>query len=99
MCVKRAARSNVRISSTLAIGHVATAWRALHAHRQGFESRARTATDIFGVRRVSTIIKGEVEIRASMSESETDHVADPSILTENTNMASTFVRHAKRPER
>ena len=47
LCVKRAARGAIAIIRTLSIEHVVTAWRVCHAYWQGFESRARTATDIF----------------------------------------------------
>ena len=90
MCVKRAARGVLAMSR---IGHVVAAWRVRHAYRQEFESRAWTATDIFGVRSVSTIMRGEVETRkASVSASETaDHAANPSFLAKkNTNLASTL---------
>ena len=100
MCVKRTARGAVAISRTLAIENVVIAWRVRHAYRQGFESRERTATDIFGARRVSTNTRRNAEIRPYVSASEIAALeAHQAHMTINTNVAKHFAWRAKRTER
>jgi hypothetical protein len=62
-------------------------------YQQGFESRERTTTAIFGARRVSTNTRGELEARRKyVSASETvDHAVNPSFL-EKTRMWQALLR-------
>ena len=101
MCVKLEVSCAVAKWHTNVTRHVAAAWRVRRVYRQGFESPVRTATDIFGVRTVSPIIRSEMEIRGpSVSASDNvGHAANSSFQADRTNAVIAAVTCATRTER